>query len=148
MTQLEITEINEQVLEIDERQTTQEALRLLKIYRDSKLGMRGYDIKVTASYSIEPKAFGNEFRSNVEDNVIRKLDYLMMIESAVNEMHDPDERRIIVEGYMGRDKHSWVKMSGKLFMNKTDYYKLRNRALITLARLLNKEVYKYPRVME
>ena len=148
MTQLEFTEVKEEVLEIDERQTISEALRLLKIYRESKLGFKDYELKLTPTYSSEPKMFGNEFKSTVEDNVIRKLDYLLLIENAVNQISDADQRRVIFEGYMGKEKHNWVKMSAKLFMNKTDYYKLRNRALVTLARLLNKEVYKYPRVIE
>ena len=144
MGQLKITEINDQVYEIDEEQTKKEAMKILKRYRTLKLGLRGYDLKVTSTYSIEPKTFSNEFKSTVEDNVIRKLDYLLLIEETVNQMSNADERRVIVEGYLGKEKHSWLKMSAKLFMNKTDYYKLRNKALVTFARMLNKEVYKYP----
>ena len=143
--QMGFTELNLDEYEIDEKQTKQEAMKLLTRYRLFKLGVINYDLKLTATYSIQPKHFGNEFHSDVESNVVKKVSYMQMIEEAVNKIPDADERRVIIEGYMSKEKHNWIKMSDKLFMNKTDYYKLRNRALITLASLLNKEVYKYPR---
>lgn len=148
MEQLNFTEINDEIYEIDERQTRQEALKLLTRYRTFKLGAHDYDLKLTATYSIEPKAFSNEFSSNVEDNVVRKVSYMQMIEGAVNRITDPYERRIIIEGYLGKEKHNWIKMSMLLHMNKTDYYILRNKALVSFASVLNKEVFKYPRVIE
>lgn len=146
MTQLEFPDLKNQVYEIDERLTMQEARKMLTRYRQFKQGAKGYDLKLTATYSIEPKSFSNEFSSQVEDNVIRKLDYLFMIEDAVNRMNVADERRVIIEGYMSKEKHNWVKMSQLLILNKTDYYILRNRALVNFAIALNKEEYKYPRV--
>ena len=146
--QMHFTEINLDAYEIDERQTKQEAMKLLNRYRVFKLGAKDYDLRLTATYSIEPKTFSNQFSSNVEDNVIRKLDYMLMIEDAVNQITDADERRVIIEGYLSKEKHNWIKMSDKLHINKTDYYNLRNRALISFASALNKEVFKYPRKTE
>lgn len=125
--------MDETLYEIDERLTRKEALKLLKRYRTFKLGTKGYDLKVTATYTTEPKSFSNQFNSPVKDTVIRKIEYMQTIEEAVNRMNDADERKIIIEGYMGRGKHNWIMMSEKMLLNKTDYYKLRNKALVSLA---------------
>ncbi|MGL4521586.1 MAG: ArpU family phage packaging/lysis transcriptional regulator [Bacilli bacterium] len=141
MEQVCFSEFDEGFYEIDSRQTVKEALKILKRYRAFKLGFREYEVKVTASYSLEPKTFSNEIRSSVEDNVIRKLDYLKAIEDAVNRITDPEERLIIIDGYMSKHKHNWIKMSERLLLNKTDYYVKRNNALVHFAIALNKEVY-------
>lgn len=143
--QMHFEELDETKYEIDERLTRKESMKLLNRYRTFKLGTNEYDIKVTSTYTTEPRTFNNQFSSNVEDTVVRKLEYMQTIEDAVNRMNDPDERRIIIEGYLSREKHNWVKMSAKLHLNKTDYYILRHKALISFASSLNKEVFKYPR---
>lgn len=143
MEQIHFEELDEHLYEIDERLTIKEAQRILKRYRNFKLGLNVYDTKTTSTYSIEPRSFSNQFNSNVENNVIRKLDYMQTIEHAVNKIPDADERRILVEGYMGKTKHNWIKMSQSLLISKTDYYKKRNAALVSFACALNKEVLKY-----
>mgnify|MGYP005610882631 CR=1 FL=1 len=140
--QMHFTEINLDAYEIDERQTKQAAMKLLTRYRLFKLGATDYDLKLTATYSIQPKHFGNEFHSDVESNVVKKVSYMQVIEEAVNKIPDPDERRVIVDGYMTNEKHNYIKMQQRLHMNTTNYYKLRNKALISFAVVLNKEVFK------
>ena len=144
--QMGFTELNLDEYEIDEKQTKQEAMKLLTRYRLFKLGVINYDLKLTATYSIQPKHFGNEFHSDVESNVVKKVSYMQMIEEAVNKIPDADERRVIIEGYMSKEKHNYVKMQAKMHMNTTNYYKLRNKALISFAVVLNKEVFKEKRI--
>ena len=143
--QMGFTEFNLDEYEIDEKQTKQEAMKLLTRYRLFKLGVINYDLKLTATYSIQPKHFGNEFHSDVESNVVKKVSYMQMIEEAVNKIPDADERRVIIEGYMTNEKHNYIKMQQKMHMNTTNYYKLRNKALISFAVVLNKEVFKEKR---
>ena len=139
MNQLHFAELDETQLDVDK--TKQAALNILKKYRTYKQGAREYDLKVTASYSIEPKAFGNEFRSNVEDNVIRKLDYMIEVENAVSRMNNAEERQIIIEGYLSNKKHDRNRMCELLCIEHAQYYRKRISALINFAYALNKEVY-------
>jgi hypothetical protein len=83
----------------------------------------------------------NQFNSSVENNVIKKIEYMQAVEHAVNKIPDADERRVLVEGYMTKDKHSWIKMTTMLHINKTDYYILRRKELVSLACALNREVF-------
>ena len=68
--QMGFTELNLDEFEIDEKQTKQEAMKLLTRYRLFKLGVINYDLKLTATYSIQPKHFGNEFHSYILPNLI------------------------------------------------------------------------------
>lgn len=139
MNQLHFLELDE--TEIDVNKTKAAALSVLKKYRAFKQGATAYNLKVTASYSIEPKAYGNEFRSNVEDNVIRKLDYMMEVENAVSRMNNADERQIIIEGYLSDKKHDRNRMCEMLCIENAQYYRKRISALINFAYAINKEVY-------
>lgn len=141
--QLYFAELDETLYEVDEKETRNKALSIIKRYREFTTGAKEYSLKVTSTYTIEPRTFNNQFNSSVEDNVIRKLDYIIAVENAVNRMNDPDERRIIVEGYMSNEKHNWIKMSSIFHISKTDYYRKRTKALVSFARALNKEVFKY-----
>lgn len=140
MNQLHFLELDETEIDVDK--TKAAALSVLKKYRAFKQGATAYDLKVTASYSIEPKAYGNEFRSNVEDNVIRKLDYMTEVESAVSRMNNEDERKIIIEGYLSDKKHDRNRMCEMLCIENAQYYRKRISALINFAYAINKEVYQ------
>ncbi|PGS69282.1 ArpU family transcriptional regulator [Bacillus cereus] len=52
------------------------------------------------------------------------------------------EQQIIREGYMTADKHNWMRMSRKLNVSKTIYYKYRDKAFESLAKRLKIVVYE------
>lgn len=134
--------LDEAEYELEARLTSKEALRILRQYRKLNQGFTGYDTKVTATYSLMPRTFSNQFHSSVEDKVLKKLEYLEWVEHGVNKMSNAYEKQVIVEGYLGKEKHNWIKMSEMFHLNKTDYYILRNKALLSFAIALHKEVYK------
>lgn len=80
--------------------------------------------------------------NNAGANIERKVSYIQIIEEAVEHLGNDDERYLLKKVYMGREKIKWLPACDQLYLNKTDYYKLRKKALLSLSINLNIEVYQ------
>ncbi|EJQ03660.1 ArpU family phage transcriptional regulator [Bacillus cereus AND1407] len=134
---------------VDGKRTKQAVEQVFEVYRQYLATMPS-DIlpKVTPSYSIIPPSFTNAFHSSTEEIAIERIEYeqernefMSWIYDGVNRLKD-DERRIILERFMGDlpgyDPDIWLDLG----VGKTKYYKLKGQALLRLAFILKIEVYK------
>jgi ArpU family phage transcriptional regulator len=104
--------------------------------------------KITASYSIMPPAFTNQFHSSTEEMAIRKVDfddqrrkYIKRVASAVNRLGHM-ERAVLTQRYMtGEDVYDY-EVYNELGMSERKYYRLKSRAFYKLAFALHLEVYR------
>lgn len=102
--------------------------------------------KITASYSIQPPSFGNEFHSSTEDAAVsnvdyvkERTDYMQRIIRAVNRL-SYQERSIIIKRYMADDQVFDYEVYNEVGMSERSYYRVKSRAFYKLAFLLKIEV--------
>lgn len=79
--------------------------------------------------------------SNARTAKERKLEYIEVVETAVEHLENDNERDFLKRIYMVPKKINWLQACDQLYLNKTDYYKLRKKALLALAINLNIEIY-------
>ena len=101
--------------------------------------------QVTASYSLQPPSFGNEFHSSTEEAAVAnvdyekpRMDYMSRIMRAVNRL-SYQERSIIVKRYM-EDEMFDYHVYNEVGMSERNYYRIKGRAFYKLAFLLKIEV--------
>jgi ArpU family phage transcriptional regulator len=134
--------------EIDRDKTKDEVEKTLEQYRICLLTITEEKLpKITASYTLQPPAFTNEFHSSVEDAVIEKLDlekqrekYIEWVRRGVNRLKYK-EREIIIKRYLDDDEMYDYEIYNKLGMSERKYYRLKARAFYSLALALKIEVY-------
>ncbi|EEM95429.1 Phage transcriptional regulator, ArpU [Bacillus thuringiensis IBL 200] len=70
---------------------------------------------------------------------LERINYIQEIRKGVEKLNAWD-KQLIELAYLGKEKHSWVKMCRILNMSQPDYYRKRNKALCALAYKLGIEV--------
>lgn len=109
--------------QIDESLTVKEAQDVLRQYRQYKQACALRDL------------------NKVDSNIQKKLEYIQIVEEAVKHLDNKDEQDLVKKVYMGSNQMKWLSACDELYLNKTDYYKLRKKTLLSLAITLNIEVY-------
>jgi ArpU family phage transcriptional regulator len=104
--------------------------------------------KVTASYSLVPPAFTNEFHSSTEDAAISMVDkererekFIEWVRKAINKLHFK-EREMIIKRYLENEEIYDYELYNQLGMSERKYYRLKARAFYKLAFALKIEVYE------
>ena len=104
--------------------------------------------KVTASYSLVPPAFSNQFHSSTEQAVINRVDqelaqkkHIEWVLRGVNRLNKM-EREIIYKRYLEDEEIYDYELYNELGMSERRYYRLKARIFYKLAFILRVEVYK------
>jgi len=104
--------------------------------------------KITQTFSIVPPSNTNQFHSSTEDSALTNVAneefrqrYIETIQKAVNRLNN-DERVIIVELYLGKDRKLDKEVYLKLNMSERTYYRVKAKAFYNLAIALRLEVYE------
>lgn len=134
--------------EIDRERTKEAVEAALEKYRFYLLREPEENLpKVTATYSLTPPAFSNQFHSSTETAVIDKVDfererteYIEKIRKAVNRLNFK-ERELIIKRYLQDDEVYDYEIYNDVGLSESKYYKLRGRAFYKLAFILRIEVY-------
>lgn len=137
--------------EIDRAKTKDAVEIALEKYRLYALSVAQDSLpKITATYSVEPPTFSNQFRSSTEEAAIKNIDYenkkteyLRRIAIAVNRLGGK-ERQIIIKRYMQDDSIYDYEVYNEICMSERTYRRLKSRAFYKLAFALKIEVYLEP----
>jgi ArpU family phage transcriptional regulator len=104
--------------------------------------------KITASYSLSPPAFSNQFHSSTESAVIDKVDfereredYIERIRKAVNRLNYK-ERELMIKRYLSDGEVYDYELYNEIGYSERRFYRLKARIFYKLAFLLRIEVYK------
>jgi ArpU family phage transcriptional regulator len=135
--------------EIDREMTKQAVEAALEKYRFYLLTVPEEKLpKITASYSLMPPAFTNEFHSSTESAVIDKVDfererdeYIERIRKAVNRLNYK-EREVIIKRYLSEEEVYDYELYNDTGYSERKYYRLKARIFYKLAFILRVEVYK------
>jgi ArpU family phage transcriptional regulator len=135
--------------EIDREMTKQAVEAALEKYRFYLLTVPEEKLpKITASYSLMPPAFSNEFHSSTESAVIEKVDfererdeYIERIRKAVNRLNYK-ERELMIKRYLSDEEVYDYELYNETGYSERKYYRLKARIFYKLAFILRIEVYK------
>lgn len=135
--------------EIDREKTKEAVESALEKYRIYLLTVPDEKIpKITATYSLLPPAFTNEFHSPVEEAVIHKVDkekerleYIEWIRKAVNKLNFK-EREMIVKRYLDDVERYDYELYNEMGMSESKFYRIKVRAFYKLAFALKIEIYE------
>lgn len=135
--------------EIDREKTKEAVEAALEKYRMYLLSVPDEKVpKITASYSLQPPAFTNEFHSSVEDAVIDKVDlekerekYIEWIRKGINKLQFK-EREMIIKRYLDDEECYDYELYNQMGMSERKFYRLKARAFYKLAFALKIEVYE------
>jgi ArpU family phage transcriptional regulator len=104
--------------------------------------------KTTATYSLTPPAFTNEFHSSTESAAIDNVDfererdeYIERIRKAVNRLNYK-ERELIIKRYLSDEEIYDYELYNDTGYSERKYYRLKARIFYKLAFILRIEVYK------
>ncbi|MFC4389126.1 ArpU family phage packaging/lysis transcriptional regulator [Gracilibacillus marinus] len=107
-----------------------------------------YQPKITASFSIVPPTYNNQFHSNTEEIVVKKIDmenqrrkFLKWVQTCVNRLPH-QERSIIVKRYLNAEEIYDYETYNDLGLSERTYYRVKPKALLRLAFIMRIEVYK------
>jgi ArpU family phage transcriptional regulator len=136
--------------EIDREKTKMAVEAALEKYRFYLLTVPEEKLpKITATYSLTPPAFTNEFHSSTESAVIDKVDfererdeYIERIRKAVNRLNYK-ERELIIKRYLSDEEVYDYELYNEIGYSERRFYRLKARIFYKLAFLLRIEVYKY-----
>jgi ArpU family phage transcriptional regulator len=135
--------------EIDREKTKLAVEAALEKYRFYLLSVPEEKLpKITATYSITPPAFSNQFHSSTENAVIDKVDfeserdeYIELIRKAVNRLNYK-ERELMIRRYLSDEEVYDYELYNDTGYSERKYYRLKARIFYKLAFLLRIEVYK------
>lgn len=135
--------------EIDREKTKEAVEAALEKYRMFLLSVPDEKVpKITASYSLLPPAFTNEFHSPVEDAVIDKIDkekerekYIEWIRKAINKLNFK-EREMVIKRYLEDEEIYDYELYNQMGMSERKFYRLKARVFYKLAFALKIEVYE------
>jgi ArpU family phage transcriptional regulator len=135
--------------EIDREKTKEAVEAALEKYRMFLLSIPEEKVpKITASYSLQPPAFTNEFHSPIEDMVIDKVDleverekYIEWIRKGINKLQYK-EREMIIKRYLEDEESYDYELYNQMGMSERKFYRLKARAFYKLAFALKIEVYE------
>jgi ArpU family phage transcriptional regulator len=104
--------------------------------------------KVTATYSLVPPSFSNEFHSSTEQAAIERIElelvrdkHIAWVLRGVNRLSKM-EREIIYKRYLEDDEVFDYEIYNDIGMSERRYYRLKARIFYKLAFILRIEVYK------
>jgi ArpU family phage transcriptional regulator len=104
--------------------------------------------KVTATYSLVPPSFSNEFHSSTEQAVMGRIEldiarnkHIEWVLRAVNRLSKM-EREIIYRRYLEDEEIFDYELYNEIGMSERRYYRLKARIFYKLAFILRIEVYK------
>jgi ArpU family phage transcriptional regulator len=135
--------------EIDREKTKEAVEAALEKYRMFLLSFPEEKVpKITASYTLQPPAFTNEFHSPVEDAVIHKVDmekererYIDWVRKGINKLNFK-EREMIIKRYLEDEEMYDYELYNEMGMSERKFYRLKSRAFYKLAFALKLEVYE------
>jgi ArpU family phage transcriptional regulator len=135
--------------EIDREMTKQAVEAALEKYRFYLLTVPEERLpKVTATYSLTPPAYTNEFHSSTESAAIDKVDfererdeYIERIRKAVNRLNYK-ERELMIRRYLSDEEVYDYELYNDTGYSERKYYRLKARIFYKLAFILRIEVYK------
>jgi ArpU family phage transcriptional regulator len=135
--------------EIDREKTKTAVEAALEKYRFYLLTVPEEKVpRVTASYSLSPLAFSNQFHSSTESAVIDKVDfererdeYIERIRKAVNRLNYK-ERELMIKRYLSDEEVYDYELYNEIGYSERRYYRHKARIFYKLAFILRIEVYK------
>lgn len=120
---------------VNMEETKKNVLKALNKYRLCRKSLSNEDMKRVIAI-VE----NGDYQSIEHTENFKQCAFMWKVEEAVGHLNFI-EKQIIREGYMTDDKHNWVKMSQKMNLSKTPYYKQRDKAFEELAKVLRIAVY-------
>ncbi|WP_347320846.1 ArpU family phage packaging/lysis transcriptional regulator [Rossellomorea sp. RS05] len=135
--------------EIDREKTKAAVESALDMYRFYLLTIPEDHLpKVTATYSLIPPAFSNQFHSSTEQAVVNRVDqelakkkHIEWVLRGVNRLNKM-EREIIYKRYLEDEEIFDYELYNELGMSERRYYRIKARIFYKLAFILRIEVYK------
>ncbi len=133
--------------EIDREQTKSLVEKALEKYRIYLLSVPEDKMpKMTATYSLVPPSFSNEFHSQTEQIAIGNIDYevakekhIEWVTRAINRLRYK-ERELIIKRYLEDEVYDY-ELYNQMGMSERKYYRLKARAFYNLAFALKVEKY-------
>ena len=123
--------------EIDKSLTKQNAYEVLSLYRRySRMAGEEYTPKITATYSLEPKAAGFSNSKQTEIQVTRRVaawDEMQAITKAINRIIDPYIRQILIEKYFKWQIKSDYIIYTELGYSESEFYRMLERGALEFA---------------
>ena len=123
--------------EIDKALTKQNAYEVLSLYRRySRMAGEEYTPKVTATYSLEPKATSFSNSKQTEIQVTRRVaawDEMQAITKAINRIIDPYVRQILIEKYFKWQIKSDYIIYTELGYSESEFYRMLERGALEFA---------------
>ena len=135
--------------EIDREKTKAAVEAALEKYRFYLLAVPEDHLpKVTASYSLVPPSFSNQFHSSTEQAVIDRVDqellqkkHIEWVLRGVNRLNKM-EREIIYKRYLEDEEVFDYELYNEIGLSERRYYRIKARTFYKLAFILRIEVYK------
>ncbi|TYS14288.1 ArpU family transcriptional regulator [Rossellomorea vietnamensis] len=139
--------------EIDRDKTKEAVESALEKYRFYLLTVPEDKLpKVTATYSLVPPSFSNEFHSSTEQAVMDRIEleiakskHIEWVLRGVNRLSKM-EREIIYKRYLEDEEIFDYEIYNEIGMSERRYYRLKARVFYKLAFILRIEVYKSERL--
>ena len=123
--------------EIDKSLTKQNAYEVLSLYRRySRMAGEEYTPKITATYSLEPKATSFSNSKQTETQVTRRVaawDEMQAITKAINRIIDPYVRQILIEKYFKWQIKSDYIIYTELGYSESEFYRMLERGTLEFA---------------
>lgn len=135
--------------QIDRDKTKEAVEAALEKYRMFLLSIPEEKVpKITASYTLQPPAFTNEFYSPIEDAAIENVDlerereqYIDWIRKAINKLNFK-ERELIVKRYLEDEEIYDYEVYNLMGLSERKFYRMKARVFYKLAFALKIEVYE------
>lgn len=126
------------IKDIDLAKTKEEAKKVLSSYRSlNRIANQGYEAKVTATYSFEPRSITNQVSNPMEKHIIRQeaaRQLVQDIEAAINHILDAHYRMLLIEKYCKHHVKDWALME-KMELSESEFYRILDVALLWFAEL-------------
>lgn len=121
---------------VNRKKTMRKVLKALAEYRRCKRELSEEDKR-----QMEEAIRNDDYGDLIGTNIYKQYKNIWKLEYALKNALNAFEREIIEEGYLTKEKHNWVRMTMKLKVSKTTYYKGRREAFSRLAHALGIVVY-------
>ncbi|EOO05012.1 ArpU family phage transcriptional regulator [Bacillus cereus str. Schrouff] len=121
---------------VNRKKTMRKVLKALTEYRKCKRELSELDKR-----RVEKAIQNDAYEDLTGTKIYRQYKNIWKLEHALKNALNEFEREIIEEGYLTKEKHNWVRMTMKLKVSKTTYYKGRREAFSRLAHALEIVVY-------
>jgi ArpU family phage transcriptional regulator len=140
--------------EIDRDKTREAVENALEEYRMCLLSVPEEKVpKITATYSLAPPAFTNEFYSSTESAAIERVDsdrarekYIEWVRKGINRLNFK-EREMIIKRYLSEEEVFDYILYNEMGMSEKTFYRFKARAFYKLALALKIEVYVNSKVV-